>query len=132
LGGYSEDYKRFYYQDIQAIIVRQTNRREILNLGLGLFGGLFSLIAWLAGDIWVWILGGLASVCFFGLLINWLRGPTCVCHLRTAVQTEQLPSLNRLSTTRKAIARLRPLIAATQGGLSPEEVRAQMYPNRES
>src|SRR5438270_7546384 len=31
MGGYSEDYKRFYYRDIQAIIVRKTKKHRIWN-----------------------------------------------------------------------------------------------------
>ena len=60
------------------------------------------------------------------LLMNNLLGPTCVCRLRTAVQTEELPSLCRLRQTRKILNRLRPLIAAAQGELAPEEIPARM------
>jgi len=66
---------------------------------------------------------------FFGLplLINILRGRTCRCFLRTAVQTEQLPPLSRVRRAQKVFARIRPLIAAAQGGeLSPEMISARM------
>ena len=38
---FSEDYKRFYYKDIQAIITRKTIHGKIQNLFLGIFYGLF-------------------------------------------------------------------------------------------
>jgi hypothetical protein len=60
------------------------------------------------------------------LLINNLLGPSCVCHLRTAVQTEELSSLNRLRRARKLLNRIRPLIAAAQGELSPGEIPARL------
>jgi hypothetical protein len=60
------------------------------------------------------------------LLINNLRGPTCACTLRTAVQTEELPSLCRLPKTRRILNLLRPLIAQAQGQLAPEEIPARL------
>jgi len=69
---------------------------------------------------------GLAGALGLILLANALSGPTCRCSIRTAVQTDDLPSLNRLRRTRKVLARLRPLIAAAQGQLAPEEISARM------
>ena len=60
-------------------------------------------------------------------VVNNVRGATCACQLRTAVQIEDLPSLSRLRRTRKVLAKIRPLIAAAQGGELPAEaVSAQM------
>lgn len=119
---FSEDYKRFYYSDIQAFIVRKTAIGKFKNLFLALFCALFILIALSAGDgriIFLWVVAGT----FFGaLLMNSLMGPTCMCHIKTAVQIEELPSLNLMRTTRKAMGRLRPLIEAAQGRLTREEL----------
>jgi hypothetical protein len=60
------------------------------------------------------------------LLLNNLLGPTCTCHLRTAVQTEELPSLSRVRRVRRVLNRIRPLIVAAQGQLTSEEVSARM------
>ena len=122
---FSEDYKRFYYGDIQAIITRKTAHGKILNILLALLGGLFVLLAALITEIGLVIFGILAGVTLFLLLINWLRGPTCLCHLYTAVQTEKLPSLNRLRDAQKAMNLLRPLIEQAQGTLAPEALRAE-------
>jgi len=67
----------------------------------------------------------LGFVGLFGLfiLINSACGPTCVTHVRTAVQIEELPSLNRLRRTRAVMNRLRPMIAEAQGQLTPEEIQ---------
>jgi hypothetical protein len=56
-------------------------------------------------------------------MANLILGRTCRCFLRTAVQTEQLPPLDRVRRAQKVFARLRPLIAAAQGGeLAPETI----------
>jgi hypothetical protein len=119
-----EDYKRFYYGDIQSIITRETAYGKILTILLALLGGLFVLLAALIAGTGLVIFGILAGVTLLLLLINWLRGPTCLCHLYTAVQKEKLPSLNRLRTAQKAISLLRPLIEQAQGTLAPEASRA--------
>lgn len=118
----SEDYKRFYYTDIQSVVTRKTVRGKIQNLFLGLFCGLFILLAALIGGAWVIFFGIMAGLFLLILLINCLLGPTCECHLRTAVQTEKLPSLNRLRYVRKAMDLLGPLIEQAQGILTPEAI----------
>lgn len=47
-------------------------------------------------------------------------------HLHTAVQTERLPSLNRWKKTLRVLDRIRPLIIAAQGAISPEEIPARL------
>ena len=121
--GFSEDYKRFYFSDIQAIITRRTNRGATwsvvlaLMIACSLMGALF--LETESVRIVCWILSG--TLLAF-LLVNIFRGPTCVCHIMTAVQEDELPSLNRLRVARKVIETLRPVIERVQGGLSPEEV----------
>ncbi len=132
--GYTESYKRFYYRDIQAITIVATKRRVVWNWILAIptilcLALLFSALSfrnyWEDGIVIVYTVSAL----LFGvpLLINLVRGPTCTCYLRTAVQTEELPSLSRVRRARKALDRLRPLIAAAQGNPpAPEELSARM------
>ena len=123
--GFSENYKRFYFSDIQAFITQKTRRGAVWNIVLSimiaciLIGALFSAEEPLR--IIFWILSGIFLVF---LLINTMGGPTCTCHIVTAVQVEKLPSLNRLRVTRKVINTLRRAIEKIQGKLSPEEVTA--------
>jgi hypothetical protein len=72
------------------------------------------------------VAGSFAALFLLAMLINVAMGPTSVCHLRTAVQTEELPSLNRVRRARKVLDRLRPFIAQAQGQLSPEEIASKM------
>ena len=128
--GFAETYKRFYFRDIQALTVRLTSRRTNLNWTLGIL----SAVAW--GSLAFALVSQsvtMAGACavllvVFGLplLVNNLLGSTCAVEIRTAVQTETLPSLNRLRETRTILSRIRPLIEQAQGLLTPEEVAARM------
>ena len=122
---FSEDYKRFYYSDIQSIITRITPMSKIINMFLAIFCGFFTLLAYLTAGMTAWptyhlIIAGIALLL---IVISLFGGPTCVCHIKTAVQTEKLRSLNRLSTAEKAINHLRSLIELAQGILGPEELK---------
>ena len=92
-----EDYKRFYFNDIQAIITRKTAAGKIQNIVLAVLAGLFDLF----------------------------RGPTCETVLMTAVQTEKLHSLHRIKTTQSVMNQLRSLIEQRQGRISAETVYRQ-------
>jgi hypothetical protein len=127
MGGYTEEYKRFYFRDIQAITIRRTVTWAVWNGVNALFAALFLFFALSVNDpVGFGFLIGFASLFGLFLLVNALRGATCQCHLRTAVQTEELPSLCRARVARKVLARLRPLIEAAQGTLSPEEVEQKV------
>jgi len=125
--GYNENYKRFYYRDIQALTFRKTDGWIVMAGVFALLAGGFGLIAVFGGDpIVAWVFGILAGICALVLILNLAAGPGCKCFLRTAVQTEELISLNRLRRARKALERLRPLIAEAQGVLAAEEIPARM------
>jgi hypothetical protein len=135
--GYAENYKRFYFRDIQTVTFMASKRRFIWNWVSGAPTAIF-LVLLLGALPYTGSTGpgsNLGELVFFGFLtfvfalvflINNLLGPSCICHLRTAVQTEELPSLNRLRRARKLLNRIRPFITAAQGALSPEEIPARM------
>ena len=126
---FTEDYRRYYFKDIKAIIVRRTRRwgavtAVLLTLLLLLVGG-FSIAAMKAPPfdrmLPVIFAGILSMPLLVALLVHLVRGPTCICHLRTPVQQEQLPSLNRLWKARRTLARIQAAIDAIQGPLSEEQ-----------
>jgi hypothetical protein len=121
--GFYESYRRFFLEDIQAIIVRRTHTGKIYNslwlFGLFFFGLLVAGVSDPTGRI---ILLCVAAPFAVGLITNLLLGPTCACHIRTAVQTERVPAVSRWRTAGKFISRLTPLITATQGHLSEESI----------
>lgn len=124
---YTEEYKRFYYRDIQAIVVRKTITGIIITfLFVLMLLALIVLFAngwnkgWESGFM---IFGGIMIGFFFVLLlIHMLRGPTCSVQIRTAVQTEKLLSLDRLPVALKAIRKLRTQIESLQGTIPVEQL----------
>jgi hypothetical protein len=120
---YTEEYKRFYFRDIQALIVRETAGRWIQAMVMGLaflpFAGL-TLVGIHEREGWlIGIMGAIAGIIALLFVINLARGPTCAVYLQTAVQTERLYALNRLRTARRTIALIRQAVVAVQGELDP-------------
>jgi hypothetical protein len=118
----AEYYKRFYYKDIQAVLVRRTDTGRLWNVLFGLFAlvpGLLAALA-VANDKPAGAgVGTIIAVLFLILLVlNIVRGPTCETLLQTAVQVEKLPSLGRLKAAKRALDRIRPRIEAAQGPLA--------------
>lgn len=124
--GFSEAYKRFYFRDVQAILIQKTHAGKFVNGFWGLFLFIFGLSAsGMAGGaaIAMWSIAAFFGVC---LLANTLAGPTCACYIRSAVQTERLTPLTRIRTARRLLKRIRPLIAEQQGSLSREDLLLRM------
>ena len=121
--GWTENYRRFYFTDIQALTISLTSRRLIWNIVHAVLCALFLL--WLLdvdntpGRVTLAVIAF-----FFGMffLINTLRGPTCRARIQTRIGEELLPSLGRLSKTRKVVDLIRPHIQAVQGELNPGEI----------
>jgi len=117
-----EGYRRFFFKDIQAIIVRRTARRLWINAVLLVL----ALIT--AGPILLFSnrdTGSLAAAGIVGgfwllfIVINSLFGPTCETHIQTAIQTERISSLGRLRTVGKVLARIQPHILTAQATNEP-------------
>jgi hypothetical protein len=131
---FSEEYKRFYFRDIQAITIRKTKRRAIWNgaliILLTAWTGVFLGILLPRPDgfepVVITLLRAWFLILAIPLVANNVLGPASTVYLRTAVQIEELPSLNRVRRARKVLDRIRPLIAAAQGQLTPEEVSIRM------
>ncbi len=131
--GYSETYKRFYFRDIQAVSIQETKRRAVWNavLALPVVGCLAGLLTSLSSTpqnnvaVIIWLI--FSAVFLVPFLVNNIFGTGCVCHLRTAVQIEELPSLCRVRKTRRILEKIRPFIITAQGGeISAEAVSTRM------
>ena len=121
----SEDYKRYYFNDIQAIVTRKTEVGKIINFVMGALAGLFGLFAVTSTSGWVPFNTIIAAVMMLFLIVNVFKGPTCETHLLTAVQTEKLNSLNRLPTAQAVMNQLKPIIEHYQGPLQRETLVQQ-------
>jgi len=117
-----EDYKRFYFTDIQAVITRKTIVGKIQNVALACFIPVFLLPTFLLDSGWTIFYAIAAAMMFLFLLINLYRGPTCETKLMTAVQFEKLHSLKRLKIAMKVIDRLQAYIQRVQGNLNRQDL----------
>lgn len=113
-GWLSEDYERFYLREIQATILREKpglgvplETIAICSLGL--------LLAAALATPWIGILLVIGASAY---LVHKLRGPECLCFVKTATGTWQLPALTRLKQAQKTLAILKPAIESAQGGVS--------------
>lgn len=127
-----EDYKRFYFNDIQAIIIRKTSAGKIQNIILG--GGILLFLILIlsvdgAGSIFLngWAIFSMfmSAMMLLFLIVNLFKGPTCETKLLTAVQTEKLHTLPRLRSAFKIVDRLRPLIREAQRSV-PRQAQGQV------
>ena len=133
--GYTEEYKRFYFSDIRAIIAYRTSRWTFSLLGFGVVGGLLLYVT-LLGSLAGWgpvvyvtgLFGVLLTACFS---VDLARGPTCVTTLYTAVQAERLHALSRIRALEKALERLHPFVNAAQEDMPPED-KAARYADMET
>lgn len=124
---YTEEYRRLFLRDVQALLVRETRAGRVGNILLAI-GVAAAALPLSAGLMFGWpapvnrVLGGIAGVMGLGLAINTVRGPTCTCTISTAVQTQTLFTLHRLRATRKVVPALRERIETVQGAVTPENI----------
>ncbi len=130
---FTESYKWFAYENIQAFVVNRTRRSvsySIAFLAISFFWLALILMSrsfgWGIGfDIFFWIMVGVFVILFLG---NLVAGPTCNTYVQTSVQKEQLKSLSRVKLMRKALNLLRERIHLEQGPLSGETIRILATP----
>jgi hypothetical protein len=121
--GLSETYKRFYFRDIQGFVMGRTNSGTTTSIvaagltGLSLLLTLFFALPGgdVAGVIAFGVVTGILGTVF---LANLAFGPTCRCRVHTAVQTEKLPSLNRVPRALKLIRQIQPMIESAQASIA--------------
>ena len=110
---FTEEYKRYYFKDIQAIIVTQiaTTTDRTIDLAVIIVLVFLAFVAWRIESRATAIITGLVLL---GYLIHKALGPKCACHLITAVSSDKLPSLNRVRTAQKALRIIQPLVEQAQ------------------
>ena len=124
---FMENYRRFAYEDIQFLLLRQTPRGLIWSVVLGVLAAGFGGLVWstdaFAGKV---TFGVFAGIFVLLLLFNLVRGATCRCHLQTAVGPYPLPSLSRMRPARRALALIAERVTAAQGALTPADAAARV------
>ncbi len=111
-----ETYKRFFYRDIQSIVIEATDRRRIL----AIFWACPIVIAGalLAGQVaMVWVFSLILVPFLILFFVNLALGPTSDAILVTAVGTERLSSLGRLGKAQEAVKLISSEVDKAQGAL---------------
>jgi len=115
---FREEYKRYYFRDIQALVVAKKPRFH-LSTRAAAIGAVIGLI--LSPFVFSQAIpnGGYiaAGVCA-ALIIAWSyvsAAHSCTCRIYTAVSRDELPSVYRTWVARRFLAAVTPAIAATQG-----------------
>jgi hypothetical protein len=124
--GYTENYKRFYFRDIQAITLCKSLRGQVWNGIWGFLTFLSAIIVLQVGAAVLVVWSIITGIFLLLLGINLGIGPTCVCRIQTAVQTRPLASLNRVRSARKVLTELRALIETSQDPISNEELTLRL------
>jgi hypothetical protein len=120
---FSESYRRYYFADIQAIVLT-----ELPNLvaPYGYTVAVLLLVTTAAlfytlHPVWG-VFCALTSLAAF--LLSW-RSADCACYVQTSVSSEILPSLRQKVNAGKTLGRLKVEIERTQGAVSAEVLEAR-------
>jgi hypothetical protein len=116
IGIFVEEYSRFYFRDVQSVIIHKTNSWNLWNIVLGCLAALFLIMTVSSADIERIVFGIMAGLVIVILVINYVRGPTCACYIQTAVQRKKLHSINRMKKARLIMDTLKLLVLQSQRG----------------
>lgn len=130
---YSETYRRFFFSDIQAISLSRTNSGFFTAGILCFLAAYFGLLAILGYvlpymEVLIYIGGICCGISLVILMVHVALGPTCKCHVYTAVQREPLMALARINQAKRTVALMEAAIREAQGPL--DVVDAEAGPGR--
>jgi hypothetical protein len=121
--GYTENYQRFQFSDIQGFFITNSSRRLYWNIvwaSVAVVAALPFTYALLNGEMPEVSTVFLVISAIF-LVWNNLLGPSCRVYLVTRVQTLHLGALARRRKADKVLGRLQPLIESAQSSLKVPE-----------
>jgi hypothetical protein len=118
---FTEDYRRFYLADIQALVLQERpsgNRKIVDWVAIGVSALAVASLFVTHHQVWGVLLAIVAG------LYAWLalRREDCKAWVQTAVGTAELPSLCRVKSARKALAIIGEKIRAAQPPMPAEEL----------
>jgi hypothetical protein len=113
-GIFVEEYKRFYFRDIQSLTIHQSRSGTVANIVLAVLGVGFGALTVAFNDLGRIIAGIITLALVINLMGNFMRGPACVCYIQTAVQKQRLRSISRVKKAQKIMDFLKPTILGSQ------------------
>ncbi len=111
---FKENYKRFFYSDIQCTILQRTGTHLLWSFIWGSLALICALIAFLVPGT-PYVSATFTAIFLLALGINLAWGPSCTVYLQTAVQVQKISSLKRVRTAQKTMVRIKALVEAVQG-----------------
>jgi hypothetical protein len=123
----AETYRRFYFRDIQAVMILQNHYRLFNALMLGVLVlpaiALFATSIVRGWDIAATITISISTAALLApFVINLTRGPCCKCFLQTSVQRDILDPITRVRDARRVLDQIRPRIESLQGELGDDQL----------
>ena len=132
---FSESYRRIDYSKIQAVTYGRTRTWgltlawQCLLLALSTWGLTAIVQHWNQWDAPTFF-GSVTAIGLLGsgvsLIVNLIKGPTCICKLQTAVQVLRLKPVRRVREARRLADRLGELCLIHQGGIVNAEQIASL------
>ncbi|MCJ8502674.1 hypothetical protein [Desulfatitalea alkaliphila] len=113
-----ETYRRFYFKDIQALVMRRNRLHHLWSAfwgGLALITGAMALTLGSSG----FVLEGFTLVWGLCLLLHLVKGPCCEVFIQTAVQRERLTTQIRERQAIKVLDRIKAQAEKAQGVYRP-------------
>lgn len=127
--GISEEYKRFYYKDVQAINLVKTKKAYYLSLVFGILllisagACVFSMMDAKLGPAGFF---GIIAIVFAVFIIRlWLGRGITNCWMYSSVQKEKLTPVNTIKKAETFYSIVMPRIEKAQGSLSKEVLETQ-------
>lgn len=121
---FSEKYERFYFQDIQAILLQRTGTGTVLTTILAIVAGLAAMLALNRESNAGLVFWGTIFAIFAGFGgFNLFLGSTCRCYLVTAVKQYRLTALSRVKKAKRVMTRIKPLVQRAQKDIQIEDIQ---------
>ncbi|HEY3741989.1 MAG TPA: hypothetical protein VGL53_19190 [Bryobacteraceae bacterium] len=115
---FEERYQRFYFKDIQALVVTGIPSRTWMQSSLGILAAAMILLALttIANPAWRILLGMFGVFPAIIAFADFIRGDRCGMIVKTPASNERLSAVSRMSTARTVLAVMKPLVEQAQHG----------------
>ncbi|WP_372806035.1 hypothetical protein [Pontiella sp.] len=121
--GCSEEFKRFYFSDIQAVVIMRSPRYALWALVLPVIA-LF-LIGFIFSVDHPGFLQGLLGATLVFWVVHLAKGPTCTCWIQTGINKEKLPMFGRVRAANKFWLRIERELLEVQGRFDLDAMEAE-------
>lgn len=123
---FEERYQRFYFKDIQALVITGVPSRTWMQVSFGVASAAMILLALtvIPNPAWRVLVGLFGVFPAIIALTDLARGERCGMIVKTPASNERLPAVSRMSTARTVMTVMKPLVEEAQHG----EWTAEMIP----